>query len=444
MSARPQSEWMNYLSCLLFTILPLAAHAELSIRQGVQVEVRAEAGEDVLIERSEDLENWSPFARTFGKNHRLTKFSALAGAEFFRESIRQISPVEEILEPIRAQNDLVCLMAAVVKDGRVVAVGAVGDRKHGVDSPVTISDKAHLGSLTKSMTATLAGLMVEAEEISWSTTIGAAFPSLAPQMDPLFSDITLRMLLSHHGGVTDDLSEHWTALWNHSGTPWQQRRFLLEALMTEAPQTTPGTSYQYSNAGFALAGHMLEEVAGQPWEALITDRLFRPLGMDSAGFGAPASVQYVDQPLGHNVDGGVLTPVEQGIAADNPPSIAPAGTVHCSLLDFVRYLQLHLSAYQENPDRTELLSRETLLELHQPYADGGSAAMGWFRPERDWAGDLPALHHTGSNNQHFFNVWIAPSKNFAVCAYTNQEFQGFAGTDSAVWALIQETLLSTD
>ena len=55
----------------------------------------------------------------------------------------------------------------------------------------------------------------------------------------------------------------------------------------------------YSNQGYAIVGAMLEKLTGTPWETLITERLFKPLHMDSAGFGPPGTIGAVDQPWGH-------------------------------------------------------------------------------------------------------------------------------------------------
>src|SRR5919106_6729772 len=67
-----------------------------------------------------------------------------------------------MLAPFLARYELPALAAAVVKDGKVVAVGAVGTRKAGAQIPVTVNDRFHLGSDTKAMTALLAAMFVEA------------------------------------------------------------------------------------------------------------------------------------------------------------------------------------------------------------------------------------------------------------------------------------------
>jgi CubicO group peptidase (beta-lactamase class C family) len=67
---------------------------------------------------------------------------------------------------------LPALAVAVTKDGKIVAAGAVGTRRIGIDSPVTLQDRFHIGSDTKAMTALLGAIPVEEGKLRWSSTVG--------------------------------------------------------------------------------------------------------------------------------------------------------------------------------------------------------------------------------------------------------------------------------
>ena len=178
----------------------------------------------------------------------------------------------------------------------------------------------------------------------------------------------------------------------------------------------------------------------QSWEELITERLFRPLGMDTAGFGAPASDGKTDAPWGHIWKSGTLQSIAPGPQADNPWAISPAGKVHCSVLDLARYAQFHLAGEQGD---TPWLKHEAFTKLHTPIP-GQEYAFGWNAVSRSWAGGT-ALQHTGSNTQWFSNLWLAPRKQFAVIALTNVGDasggnEAFKTTDDIVAKMIQEFL----
>ena len=111
------------------------------------------------------------------------------------------------LEPIRTQYGLPALGAAVVKDGKIIASGVVGVRVYGMDIPVTLGDRFHIGSDTKAMTATLAGMMIEQGKLRWDSTIGEVLGPVLPGLMPKFAAIKLEQLLSHTSGIPTDNDE---------------------------------------------------------------------------------------------------------------------------------------------------------------------------------------------------------------------------------------------
>lgn len=383
---------------------------------------------------------------------------AVSAAPTAGEAVRDMEPgradpdaapvrhLEHLLEPIRAAHDVPALAAAIVTaDHGLHAIGAAGVRARGAPERATIDDLWHIGSNTKAMTAVLCALLVEEGPLRWETTLADVLPDLAPAMDVAFRGVTVAQLCTNRGGVQSDLAADglWRRLWTHRGTPTEARRLLAEALLRRPPEAPPGSRFVYSNAGFALAGHVCEVVTGIPWEQLIRDRLFGPLGMSTAGFGAPGTPGQPDQPRGHDRSGVPQEPGADGRAADNPPVLSPAGRVHLSLSDWATYIRLHLRGSRGVPQQVGevVLSMETLRRLHEP-ADG-DYAMGWTRTERAWAGpagDRVALTHTGSNTLWYSVAWIAPARDIAVLVCCNQAERGERATDDAAWALIRDHL----
>jgi CubicO group peptidase (beta-lactamase class C family) len=336
------------------------------------------------------------------------------------------------LETIRKQHNLPALAVVVVKDGRICDRAALGVRKWGDPTPVTTNDVFHIGSCTKSMTATLTAILIEAGKLRWDTTIADVFPELKGTMNQQYEAVTVEQLLTHRGGVPGSPPKAaWTRAWAQQGTPVQQRREFIAAVLSQPPQARPGTKMIYSNQGYAIAGAMLEKLTATPWETLITDRLFKPLHLDSAGFGPPGTTGQVDQPWGHTRKLGLTLPLQK----DNPPAIAPAGRVHCSLDDLARFAIFHLRRSGTNPP----LTLESLNQLHTPPA-GGDYACGWVVVQRGWAGGQ-AIMHNGSNTMWYVVMWLAPEKNFAVVVATNLAGSGAEkGCDEAASRMIQQWL----
>ena len=338
--------------------------------------------------------------------------------------------VSALLAPIIQKHNVPGFAAAVVSNGETVALGVAGLRTRGKNDKITVADRFHLGSDTKAMTATLCGILVDEGKLKWTQTLGETFPEMRKSMSPQYQAVTLEQLLTHRSGAPGDLTKDvlWGKLYRHRGTPTSARRLLLEGVTSKPPEAAPGTQYIYSNAGFSIAGHMAEKVTGKSWENLLTEKIFRPLGMTSAGFGAPGSPTKNDQPRGHKADG---TPVEPGPAADNPVAIGPAGIVHCSIGDWAKFAAAHLPSA-----KTKLVKPETLEKLHTPAPGEPKYAMGWIVAEgQPWAGG-PALTHNGSNTMWMATVWLAPAKDFAVLVTCNQASD--KATNDAVLALLAD------
>ncbi|MBI2824017.1 MAG: beta-lactamase family protein [Planctomycetia bacterium] len=338
--------------------------------------------------------------------------------------------VSALLVPIIQKHDVPGMAAAVVRNGEIVALGVAGVRTRGKPDQIAAADRFHIGSDTKALTAMLCGILVDEGKLKWDQTLGETFPELKKSMNPQYQGVTLEQLLTHRGGAPGELekNELWGKLWQHKGTRTSARRLLLQGVISQAPEAPPGTQYIYSNAGYSIAGHMAEKVTGKSWEDLTREKIFRPLRMTTAGFGAPGTRAKNDQPRGHKADG---SPVEPGPGADNPVAIGPAGIVHCSIEDWSKFIAANLPSA-----KTKLVKPETLEKLHAPAPGEPPYAMGWIIADgQPWAGG-PALTHAGSNTMWFAVAWLAPAKDFAVLVACNQAND--KACNDAVLALIAD------
>ena len=348
----------------------------------------------------------------------------------------QILNLNEMLEPLRAAGKVPALTAAVIVDGRIKGVGAVGIRKGG--SPVLVkgTDLWHIGSCAKAMTATLIAMNVEKRKLQWDTTIGDALPDLRETMNAMYRDVTIEQLLTHRAGLpAHPETKTWDEAWNRGGAPMDQRAEYVKAVLAREPDTTPGTKYEYSNEAYSIAGHILEKTLNQPWETLMREQLFKPLLIAAGGFGVPGTIGHIDQPWGHKWKAGKLEPQQQ----DNPAAIHPGGGVHCTIYDFARFALFHLHGAR---GEGRLLKAETFKRLHTP-PSGQDYAMGFIRAERSWA-DGYALTHAGSNTLNYATFWIAPKIKFAVVAATNIGGDpGEKACDETNQAMIKKFVLAT-
>ena len=352
----------------------------------------------------------------------------------FEAGVAGDGKLDVALEHIREQHELPALAAVLIKNGEIVETGAVGIRSAGSTEPVTMSDRWHLGSIGKSMTATLAAVLVEKGVIDWDTTIGEVFPDLTESTRPEYVDVRLVELLSHTAGFPKD-ETHVPSFSSFRGSTEptrEHRRQWAAEILARVPESPRG-EHSYSNTNYLVAGAMLEELTGELWENLMQRALFEPLGMMSTGFGAPGTVGEVpDEPRGHARRKGEWVAYQPVATADNAPALGPAGTAHTTLADFACYMAAHLAGARGEGG---LVTAETFEQLHAP-APGTSYALGWSVGEKRWAGGR-TFQHFGSNQIWYANMWIAPERDFAMLTVTNAGGEAAReGTDDAIRALI--------
>jgi CubicO group peptidase (beta-lactamase class C family) len=194
--------------------------------------------------------------------------------------------------------------------------------------------------------------------------------------------------------------------------------------MAELPQLTPvGEVYSYNNAGFYLAGRVIEAVTGATYEAAARELILDPLGM-AMSFFFPADVMTHRFVVGHEspyADG------EGGPKVARPWPLArtahPVGGITSTVRDQLRYARFHMGDGTA-PDGARLLSPASLAlmqEPHAPAANGEFVGVAWFI--RD-AGGVRLVRHGGATKGQQSAFVMAPARRFAVTVLTNSNRGG--------------------
>ncbi|MCU0707064.1 MAG: beta-lactamase family protein [Pirellula sp.] len=357
-----------------------------------------------------------------------TALASTALPFFMKEARGENEESEDLstaLESLRKKGNLPGLIAGHFTLQGETTLGAVGYRKAGSDDALQVDDPMHLGSCTKSMTATLFGMLIDEGRVSMDTTLGEVFQDDRKVTESSWSETSMRQLIQHTSGAMANPP------WNDFATPDADvvdlRRDIMHWLVQrKRPSETVG-KFTYSNLGYTVLGHVIEHLRGHSWEHEITSRLFEPLGMTSAGFGPPSKTKPDQSPWGHNRVFGFSVATEQ----DNPPALGPAGTVHASMADWIKYLRVHLTK-----DPQDLPIKGTTLEqLHRP-SQGENYAGGWGCGEREWAGGR-ILTHNGSNTHWYCVVFLALEQQRGVLAASNIGLSAVQTCDEALQWMIR-------
>ena len=315
---------------------------------------------------------------------------------------------------------------AFAKGSAMTTILAAGVRSAQAATPVTADDQWHLGSMTKSMTATLVARLVEAGGgITWDTKVGDVLGDKVPDMNPAYRAATFRHLCSHHAGLQPNIDMDQLTSFSRvdGGDPRPDRLRYAALALKQTPVAALGEKMVYANNGYIVAGAMLEAVFDKSWESLITEHVFQPLALISAGFGPPGTPGKLDQPVGHMDT--TPYPPGPGAPADNPVALGPAGRVHMNLRDLTAYLRAHM---QQLPT---FLKPDSWKTLHTPPFDG-DYAMGWVVRNG-------TLWHNGSNTLWYAEMVVDPKAITVAAVACNQG--DLKQSQPGVGLLLQDALL---
>jgi CubicO group peptidase (beta-lactamase class C family) len=314
-----------------------------------------------------------------------------------------------------------------------VSVGiAYGDKEYtagyGVTSlenplPVTADTLFQIGSTTKTITATIIMRLVEMGKMELDAPVRQYLPGLTLKDASVAENVTVKHLLTHTSGWQGDYFVDTglgdDALANYAGK------------MGEASQLTPlGELWSYNNAGFNLAGRVIEAVTGKPYETVVKELLFDPLEMKNSFFFAHEVIAY-RVAIGHRQE-------ENGPEVMRtwalPRSNNPAGGVCTSVKDQLKYARFHINGTGKAPDGTQVLTPESLALMQTPVTAAGGdeqMALAWFIAN---IGPVRVVNHGGSTFVQISAFVMAPDHDFAIVVTTNLD-QGELVNDAVTnWA----------
>ena len=231
-------------------------------------------------------------------------------------------------------------------------------------------------------------------------------------------DVTVWHLLTHMGGWEGQVSGP------DRGTE-TLKNFVESSTVTDLMQVAPpGAAWSYNNAGFSIAGRVIEAVTGQPINRAIRDLVFQPLGLEHAGTTAG---EFIVQRFaaGHITRNGTAT-LQRPFA---PSSSVTAGGVGLCITDLLAYARFHMGdGTAANGER--VLKRESLelMRTAQAWKQGTDDSIGIAWHMRH-VGPIRTFGHGGTLSGHILLLELVPERNFAIAILTNA---------NVGWRLIQD------
>jgi CubicO group peptidase (beta-lactamase class C family) len=275
--------------------------------------------------------------------------------------------------------------------------------------PVTSETLFQIGSITKTFTGTAIMELVEKGQLDLDASVRTYVPDFAVSDETASAQATIRHLLTHTGG--------WAGDFFHATGAGDDALARYVADMAELPQLVPISSlWSYNNAGFSLAGHVIERVVGESYEAALKELVLEPLGL-KASFFDPGEVMTHRFAVGHNLVEGIARvarpwPLER--------STHPAGGITCTVQDLLRYARFHLEDGRVD-DGTALLSPDAIAQMQSPHVTlWGEEAWGltWAVNQVDGTREIS---HGGGTNGQVSLLALVPEHDFALAILTNAD-----------------------
>jgi CubicO group peptidase (beta-lactamase class C family) len=310
----------------------------------------------------------------------------------------------------------------VVHDGRDFLAG-LGVTN--VDHPLPVDGDTlfQIGSTTKTFTATLAMIQADEGKLDLDAPVRQYLPDLKLADEEATAGLTVRHLLTHMGGWAGDF---------FLDTGWGDDALATYVTrMAELPQLTRlGERYSYNNAGFCLAGRVLEVTAGGTFEAAMRQRVFRPLGLARSSF-FPAEVMLRRFAVGHAVADGKVS-----VASPWPIPRAnnPAGGISSSAREQLSYARFHLGD-GAGAAGSAVLSAAAMAEMQKPAVSaplGREQGLAWML--RDLHGARLVFHGGATNGQQSAFLMV-PDAGFAITVLTNSGTGARLHSETTKWAL---------
>ncbi len=362
-----------------------------------------------------------------------------------QERIKDAFPIiEEIYRVQMEKNHYPSIAFGVIANGQLVFSKGLGSINLETKSPSTTRSLYRVASMSKSFTAMAILQLRDAGKLNLLDPVAKYIPEIN-QAGALTTDaplINIQHLLTMSAGFPED-------------NPWGDRQLadtdadLLQLIGKGISfSNVPGTTFEYSNLGFALLGKIITSVSGMPYQKYITENIMKPIGMTDSKW------EYLEVPKDRLASGYRWednTWKEEALLHDG--SYGAMGGLICSIEDYGKYVALHLNAWPARDDgETGPLKRSSIREMHQPwrlidlFAEAKNRAgkdcpvvvgygygLGW---RKDCEGKVRVAHSGGLPG--FGSEWrILPEYGIGVVSFANLTY----GAPGLANAMALDTLI---
>lgn len=323
----------------------------------------------------------------------------------------------------------------VIKDGQIVVAKGYGVKELGTNDKVDANTLFMIGSNTKAFTGTALALLEQDGKLNLEDKVVKYLPDFKMKDEWVTQHLNLLDIVSHRMGFETFQGDfmYWTS--DLTADEVIQKFGML------TPKYDFRTKYGYTNAGYAIAGKVIEKVSGLTWAEFVKEKIFKPLEMDRT---VPLSVDFmkaenIARP--HTfVDGKMSVIPIQDI--DN---LAPCGSIGSSINDLSHWIIAQLDSGKYNKQNvipfSAIQKTRQLLSIQRrvrhPYNETHYSLYGMGWAFQDYEG-REMIMHTGGVNGFVTSVTLIPEEKLGIVVLTNTDQNPFF--QSLKWEIIDAYL----
>ncbi len=342
-------------------------------------------------------------------------------------SQRQPNTIENQLLKIVEDKTVMGVAAAYSIDGKIIEQATAGYADNDLKKPFEINTKVRMASIAKTMTALAIMQMVEQDKLDLDVPIQTYIPDYPKHGK---TNITIRHLLSHTSGISgyknakeSNTTIEYASLNDALGL-FKDRELLFE----------PGTKYSYTTYGYTVLGAILEQVAGQTFEAYMQENIFSKAGMNNTGVAKFGVVLENQSKLFHRKNG---TGKAKLAKENNLSNRIPGGGFYTTLTDMLKFGNAVINNLFVKKETLDLMRQHHSLEK-----ENNAYGFGWFlyNPKPN---EGAIIGHSGGQTGCSSFLFIVPEKK-AVSIILANTSRAQSSTDRIAVDLLKLSVGKTD
>jgi CubicO group peptidase (beta-lactamase class C family) len=310
----------------------------------------------------------------------------------------------------------------IVKDGKIVVAKGYGVKEIGTNDKVDENTLFMIGSNTKAFTATLLAMLEYEGKLKLEDKVLQYLPDFSMKNPWLTKELNLIDIVSHRMGLETFQGDFM--YWASDLTAEQ----VIEKFGNITPRYDFRTKYGYTNAGYAVAGKIIEKVSGLTWDEFLQEKILSPLSMNRT---TPLSVDYpkvdnIAKP--HSIVNGALVV----LPFENIDNMAPCGSMGSSISEMSNWLIVQLDSGNFNGENVIPYNVITKTRLPQTFVrravhpfnrtNYSLYGLGWTLQDYE---STEIVSHTGGVNGFVTSVTLLPKEKLGIVVLTNSDQNGF-------------------